>query len=150
MQIFATFDHSTYLELAIRELEQNGFSDIFAVPLDSRTEEPKLFDTIHRSDGISLINKGLFLAVIFSVIGASRGFILEWGPIYWGIIGAVGGFLIGFLIDLMIIKVKNRKKKLRKGKRSEVILIVDCKEEDGSQVEKILWNYTAIGVAKIK
>ncbi|GAA0316901.1 hypothetical protein GCM10008967_04360 [Bacillus carboniphilus] len=150
MQVFATFDHSAYLELAIRKLEQDGFSDIFAVPLDSRQEEPKLFDTIHRSDGISLINKGLFLAVIFSVIGASRGFILEWGPIYWGLIGAGGGFLLGFFTDLIIIKAKNRKKKLRKSKQSEVVLIVDCKDEDGSKVEKILWNYTAIGVAKVK
>jgi hypothetical protein len=148
MQVFATFDHSSYLELAIRKLEQEGLNEIFAVPLDNRTEEPKLFDTLHQSDGISLINKGMFLAVIFSVIGASRGFVLEWGPIYWGLIGAGAGFILGFTIDLLSLKIK--KTKMIKGKKSEVILIIDCEEEKGKEVEKILWDHLALGVAKVK
>jgi hypothetical protein len=150
MQIFATFDHSSYLELAIRKLEQNGLNDIFAVPLDNRTEDPKLFDTIHQSDGISLINKGMFLAIIFSVIGASRGFLLEWGPIYWGLIGAGVGFILGFIIDLFLLKIKNKKIRMLKGKKSEVILIIECEEEKGKEVEKILWDHLALGVAKVK
>lgn len=150
MQIFSTFDHSPYLELAISKLEEEGY-DIFAVPLDSRTEAPKLFDTLHQSDGISLINKGMFLAVIFSVIGASRGFVLEWGPIYWGLIGAGAGFIIGFIIDLLLFKIKNRKTKLLKKKnKSDVILIIECKEEEGKIVEKILWEHLALGVGKVE
>jgi hypothetical protein len=149
MQVFATFDHSPYLELAIRKLEQNGIKDIFAVPLDNRTEDVKIFDSLHQSDGVTLINKGMLFAVIFSVIGASRGFILEWGPIYWGLIGAGGGFLLGFVIDLAIVKMKNNKRPL-KGKKSEVILIIECKEEEGKLVEKILWEHLALGVARVK
>jgi hypothetical protein len=150
MQIFATFDHSQYLELAIRKLEQNGLNDIFAVPLDNRSEDPKLFDTLHQSDGISLINKGMFLAVIFSVIGASRGFLLEWGPIYWGLIGAGIGFILGFILDLIILKIKNKKIRVLNGKISEVILIIECEEEKGKEVEKMLWDHLALGVAKVK
>ncbi len=149
MQVFATFDHSPYIELAITQLEQKGIKDIFAVPLDNQTEAPKLFDTIHRSDGTSLINKGLFLAVIFSVIGASRGFVLEWGPIYWGLIGAGGGFIIGFLVDVIWKTLQSKGKVKLKGKKSEVILIIDCKESEGKEVEKLLWENLALGVAKV-
>ncbi|MRG87785.1 hypothetical protein [Salinibacillus xinjiangensis] len=150
MQVFATFDHSPYVELAIRKLEQKGLHDIFAVPLDNRTEDAKIFDTIHRSDGISLINKGMFLAVIFSVITASKGFELKWGPIYWGLIGAGFGFILGFIIDLIILKVKNKKLRLLKGKKSEVILIVECENEQGREVEEVLWEHFALGVAKVE
>ncbi|EDL66696.1 hypothetical protein [Bacillus sp. SG-1] len=150
MQIFATFDHSQYLEIAISKLEQRGITDIFAVPLDNRTEMPRLFDSLHRSDGISLINKGMFFAVLFAVIGASRGFILEWGPIYWGLIGAGSGFLLGFIIDLIQVFIKRKKTKLLKGKSSEVIMIINCSEEDSDEVVKILWDNLSLGVAKVK
>ena len=150
MQIFATFDHSQYLEIAISQLEQRGITDIFAVPLDNRTEMPRLFDSLHRSDGISLINKGMFFAVLFAVVGASRGFILEWGPIYWGLIGAGSGFLLGFIIDLIQVSIKRKKTKLLKGKSSEVIMIINCSEEDSDEVVKILWDNLSLGVAKVK
>ncbi|MBN8203350.1 hypothetical protein [Bacillus sp. NTK034] len=150
MQVFATFEHSPYLELAIRKLEQHGIKDIYSVPLDNRTEDTRLFDTIHQSDGVSLINKGMVLAVMFSVVGASRGFILEWGPIYWGLIGAGAGFVFGFAIDFILLKARHRNKRLLKGVKSEVILIIDCKEEEGKQVETILWEHLANGVARVK
>ncbi|MDR7246422.1 hypothetical protein [Priestia megaterium] len=149
MQIFATFEHSTNIELAISELEQKGIDDLFAVPLDNRTEERNLFDTIHRSDGVSLSQTGLFLAVIFSTIGASRGFVLDWGPIYWGLIGAFSGFVLGFLFDLFVQKSVKKKQRIHRGRASEVILIVDCEECQKEQVEKLLWNNLALGVAKV-
>jgi hypothetical protein len=147
MQIFATFEHSINIELVISELEQKGIDDLFAVPLDNRTEERKLFDTIHRSDGISLSQTGLFLAVIFSTIGASRGFVLDWGPIYWGGIGAFFGFVLGFLFDLFVQKSVKKKQRVLRGKASEVIVIVQCEENQKKQVEHILWDHLALGVA---
>jgi len=149
MQIFATFEHSTFIEIAINQLEANGVQDIFAVPLDNRVEERKLFDTIHRSDGVSLTQTGLFLAVAFSTIGASRGFVLDWGPIYWGLIGAIFGFLLGFLFDLIVQKKRIKKEKDLKGKASEVILIINCEQSQKEQIEKLLWDNLALGVAKI-
>ncbi|MBM7583554.1 hypothetical protein JOC86_000091 [Bacillus pakistanensis] len=150
MQIFATFEHSTYIELAISELEDKGINDIFALPLDSRTEERKLFDTLHKSDGTSLLDKAFAFAVAFAVIGASRGFALKWGPIYWGIIGGACGLVFGFLLDVIQNKVFKKKHRLLRGKQAEVILIVDCPEDKTEMVEKILWDNLAFGLAKVK
>lgn len=149
MQIFATFEHSTYLELAVTELEESGIENIVAVPLNNRTEKRKLFDDLHHSDGVSLLSKGMILAFLFSTVGASRGFILEWGPIIWGLIGAVGGFVLGFIIDLFIKMVIKRKKRLLRGRNSEVILIVECGQHQKEQVENILWKQLALGVAEL-
>ncbi|WP_173108148.1 hypothetical protein [Bacillus sp. KH172YL63] len=149
MQIFSTFENQIFLEIAIVNLEKIGIKreDIFAVPLDNPTESRKIFDTIHRSDGISMIDIALPLATAFAVITASIGFELKWGPIYWGLIGAVSGFLIGFVIRLFLVLKSNNKR--LKGKPSEVILIVDCDETNGKNVEKILWEHYALGVATV-
>ncbi|TVY08817.1 hypothetical protein [Paenibacillus cremeus] len=151
IQIFSTFEHSTNLELAITSLEKNGINkeNIFAVPLTNRKTERRLFDSIHNADGISLISTGTMLGTAFAVIGASVGFKLAWGPIYWGLIGTFGGFLLGFLIDLFYYKVIKRKKRLLRGKNSVVILIVECEEKQGDVVEDILWHHFALGTARI-
>ncbi|WP_018932405.1 hypothetical protein [Gracilibacillus lacisalsi] len=151
MQLFSTFENNTFLELAISTLEKKGImkENIYAVPLDNREEEWKLFDTLHRSDGTSMIDIGLALATAFSVIGASIGFELALGPIYWGLIGAFIGFLIGLIIRLFTERIIKRKKRLLKGKHSEVIVIIECEETQAELVENILWNHFAIGVAKV-
>ncbi|TLS49064.1 hypothetical protein FE782_27505 [Paenibacillus antri] len=152
MQVFSTFEHSMYLELAISSLEKFGIPKdrIFAVPLANRTEERTLVDTLHRSDGVSLIDLGMALATAFSVIGASIGFVLAWGPIYWGLIGGAAGFVIGLGIKLFYIKVIKAKQRLLKGKHAEVILVVDCDETKAEKVESILWDHLALGVSKVK
>ncbi|MCL6605601.1 MAG: hypothetical protein K6T94_22275 [Paenibacillus sp.] len=150
MQIFSTFEHSVNLELAISSLEQIGVrkENIFAVPLTIRTKERRLLDSIHNADGISLISTGTALGTAFSVVGASIGFRLQWGPIYWGLIGAGSGFMLGFLIDLFYYKVI-KKYHITHGKNSEVILIVECDEAKGDAVEDILWHHFALGTARI-
>ncbi|WP_188205962.1 inorganic phosphate transporter [Alkalibacillus aidingensis] len=152
MQIFSTFEHSAYLELDITALEKAGVKkeNILAVPLNNRVEERRLFDTLHRADGVSLFDKGAAIATALSVVGASVGFVLEWGPIYWGIIGAVVGFIIGFLIDFFIFKVVHKRKRILKGKKSEVVLVVNCSHELAEKVEADLWEHLALGVAKIE
>ncbi|MFD2043041.1 hypothetical protein ACFSTA_01825 [Ornithinibacillus salinisoli] len=152
MQIFSTFEHSSYLELALSALKEIGIGNqnILAVPLNNRTEERKLFDSLHRSDGVSLFDKGAALAVAFSVIGTSVGFVLDWGPIYWGLIAGTIGFLLGFIIDLFIFKVFHKRKRLLRGKKSEVILVIECPKEQAEKVEKILWDHLAMGVAKVE
>jgi len=152
MQVFSTFEHHTSLELAISTLEQRGIQkeNIFAVPLDNRTEGRKLFDTLHRSDGVSIMDIGGALATAFAVIGASIGFELSWGPIYWGLIGAAVGFIIGVIIRLFTEYFLKKKRRKLKGKHSEVILIVECEEHQNELVENILWQHLALGVAKVK
>jgi hypothetical protein len=152
MQLYSTFENNAFLEIAISTLEKKGIKkeQIYAVPLDNRTEKHKVFDTIHRSDGTSLIDIGMALATAFSVIGASIGFKLAWGPIYWGLIGAFAGFMVGFAIRLFTELVLKKKKRLLKGTQSEVILIIECKDKEAEFVEAILWNNYARGVAKVK
>ncbi|WP_428912671.1 hypothetical protein [Niallia sp. Krafla_26] len=151
MQIFSTFESNIHLEMAISTLEKKRIKKdhIFAVPLDNRTDERKVFDTLHRSDGTSLIDIGVALATAFSVIGASIGFELAWGPIYWGLIGAAIGFVVGFTIRLFTELVIKKRKRVLKGKHSEVILIIDCEETQVEIIENILWNHFALGVAKV-
>jgi hypothetical protein len=151
LQIFSTFEHSTYLELAITSLEKIGVKKehILAVPLINRVEERRLFDTLHRADGISLFDKGAAIGTAFSVIGASIGFVLQWGPIYWGLIGAASGFIIGIIIDYIIFKVVHKRKRVVKGKKSEVVLVVECPSELVEKVEEVLWEHLALGVAKV-
>jgi hypothetical protein len=152
MQLFSTFETTGFLEMAISTLEKNGIpkGSIYAVPLDNRKEIPKIFDTLHRSDGTSLIDIGMGLATAFSVIGASIGFKLAWGPIYWGLIGAFLGFVLGFAIRLFMELVVKKNKRVLKGKHSEIILIIDCEETQAELIEDILWSHFAIGVAKVK
>jgi len=152
MQIFSTFEHSTYLELAITSLEKAGVEKgkILAVPLMNRTEERRLFDTLHRADGVSLFDKGAAIGTAFSVIGAGVGFTLKWGPIYWGLIGAAVGFMLGFIIDYMMYKVVHKRKRILRGKKSEVVLVVECSKELEEKVEELLWDHLALGVAKVE
>lgn len=151
MYVMSTFEHSIYVELALSALEKENIpkENILAVPLNNRTEERKLFDTIHRSDGLSLFDLGMALATAFSVIGASVGFQLKWGPIIWGIIGAIIGFILGFLINLWFHIKKGKKQRKIRGETSELILIVYCDIEQASMVEKIIWDNLAIGVARM-
>ncbi|SFI80479.1 hypothetical protein SAMN02799624_02270 [Paenibacillus sp. UNC496MF] len=152
LQIFSTFEHSASLELAISSLEKNGVNKerIFAVPLTNRKAERRLFDSTHNEDGISLLSTGAALGTAFAVVGASVGFRLAWGPIYWGLIGTAGGFLLGFLIDWFYYKVIKKRQHLLRGKNSEVILIVECQEDQGDLVEHILWHHFAFGLARIQ
>ncbi|WP_099364037.1 hypothetical protein [Fredinandcohnia onubensis] len=152
MQVFATFKSNDYMEIAIAEIEKTGIKseDIFAVPLDKRKEDVRLFDTLNRSDGTTLFDIGAALATAFSVIGASIGFNLTWGPIYWGLIGAAVGFMIGFAIRLCVELVSKKKKRSQKGNSTEIILIIECEEPQAKQIEFILWEYHALGVAKVK
>ncbi|MCM2998759.1 hypothetical protein M3647_14815 [Paenibacillus cellulositrophicus] len=151
VQIFSTFEHSTNLELAITVLEKNGIhkENIFAVPLTNRKTERRLFDSIHNADGISLISTGAALGTAFAVIGASVGFKLAWGPIYCGLIGAAGGFVLGICIDLFYYKVIKKQRRLLRGKNSEVILLIECEEEQADTVEDILWHHYAFGTARV-
>ncbi|CAG7609040.1 hypothetical protein PAESOLCIP111_01126 [Paenibacillus solanacearum] len=152
MQIFATFEYSTLLEIAITELEEKGITAVYAVPLDLRKKEPRLLDNIHRADGLSFIDKGMIFAFMLATIGASKGFVWEGGPIIWGIVGAIIGFLIGVALSWIIYLLKRNKKQLqlKKGKKGEVILIVTCEDNLASVVEDILWDHKAIGLARTR
>jgi hypothetical protein len=83
MYVIATFESSIFLELAIAALEQKGITtdNLLAVPLDKRTEPRKLFDTIHRADGSSMLDAATILGTVFMLLGAIYGYVLKWGPL---------------------------------------------------------------------
>ncbi|MBE4907529.1 hypothetical protein IMZ08_05555 [Bacillus luteolus] len=149
MMVIATFENSIYIELAITALEQKGIPKerIFAAPLDKRQEPRQIFDTIHQADGISLFDAGAILGTCLMLLGAIYGQILEWGPIIWGIIGAVVGIVLGISIKLFIFR---KKQFSRKKIVSEVVLMIRCDAHQWDLVEKILWENTAIGLTKVK
>ncbi|MFD0694483.1 hypothetical protein ACFQZT_10300 [Paenibacillus sp. GCM10027628] len=147
MHVVSSFDHSIYLELAITALEEAGIpkAHIYAIPLRRRSEKPKLFDTIHRSDGMSLFDAGTALGTALAVVGSSYGFKLKGGPILWGIIGAIVGFTLGMIIDVFHKKKKQNPKSSHKS--TEVVVLVTCTKEEAKQIESIFWEHYAFGVA---
>jgi len=150
MYIVSSFEHSLFLELAITDLEKRGVAKekILAVPLEERIEERNIFDTIHRSDGISLFDGATALGTAFMVLGIIYGFVWKWGPILWALIGLLVGMALGFVLDLFISKVR-RKKKMVGNKKSEVILIIDCKENQVEMVDRVLREHYALGIGRV-
>lgn len=149
MYIVSTFDHSTYLELAITAIEMKGIKkeNIMAVPMDKKGEERNLFDSMHSSDGLSLFDLPSILAVIFGIFGGIYGFILRWGPLIWGLIAICIGFTLGFIIKLIITKKYSDRQRDKRG--AEVVLIIQCIESQLEMVKDILWQHKALGVRKL-
>lgn len=150
MYIVATFEYSKSIEMAIVDLERTGLTrkEILALPLDKRQEVGKLFDSIHQSDGTSLVDKSAVLGTIFMLLGVIYGYVLTWGPILWGTIGLSTGFIVGFVWDLLVMKRKRKKTKASRHHNSEIILLVMCTNHSAKQVEKILWDNHAFGVGR--
>lgn len=150
MHIVSTFEHSIFLEKAITALQMKGIAkeNILAIPLDKRGEEQHLFDSIHRSDGLSLLDLPFVLGAFFMLLGGIYGFYLAWGPILWGLIGMVIGIGIGFAIKLLVVKKYTNNRFGRKG--TEVVLIIECKEFQMENIKDMLWAHHALGVRKLE
>lgn len=149
MHIVSTFEYSNYLELAVTEMEMKGIAkeNILAVPMDKRKEERKFFDTMHHSDGVSLFDLPMILGTLFMIFGAVYGFILKWGPLLWGLIAMTSGFVIGILIRLYTTREqRNTQKGL---KSTEVVLIIQCNNDQMNIIQDILWQHHALGVSKL-
>lgn len=150
IQLFAIFESSPYVELSISKLVEQGFRQIYTVPLDPRVKDMRVVDTLHGTDGTSLVDTGLVLAMMFGTIGVSRGYAWKWGPVYWGLLGAAAGFAVGFVGDVIKNWIKRRKLGVATTKPMHIIVIVQCPPEGAETVEHILWNHRAIGVARTK
>ncbi|KAA0548407.1 hypothetical protein FZW96_07480 [Bacillus sp. BGMRC 2118] len=149
MLFIATFENNIFIELAISAIEQEGIvkENIYAAPLDKRKEAKQIFDTLHRADGLSIFDLGAVLGTCFMLLGTIYGYILYWGPIIWGIIGALFGLTLGILIKLWI----TRHQQAAKNKiTSEIIVMIRCDEHQQKDIEKILWDNLAIGLTCIK
>ncbi|MBB6282459.1 MULTISPECIES: hypothetical protein [Geobacillus] len=149
MIVVATFENHLFVELAISALRQKGIAPhhLFAVPLDRRTEPPQLLDSIHRADGFSSLDLAAIFGTCFMLLGSIYGYVLTWGPIIWGIIGAVGGIGFGLLLKWWL----NRKTARRQtNMRAEIVLLIRCDETQWPMIERLLWDHHALGLAGIR
>lgn len=148
MYIVSSFEHSLLLEIAISELESMGIEkkNILAVPLAKIDEPKKILDTIHYSDGISLFDGASTLGLVFLVLGVIYGFVWKWGPILWGLIGLFTGAALGFILDFLIHR-KNDKS--LSNRPMEVVLLINCANNQVEKIERILTEHSALGMAKL-
>ncbi|MBB5172387.1 hypothetical protein [Texcoconibacillus texcoconensis] len=146
MNVVASFDHSVYLEMAIKELEKHGVAkqDIFTVPLTQKIK-PKKNSEIIRSSGFSLLDITFAFGTAFSLFGVIYGFVLGGGPIMWGLIGLFFGWGFGFVLDLLMRK-KQYKMKKKKGEGGEVMLVVHCDKQLVTLVKEILFDHYTLGL----
>lgn len=149
MYIIATFEQSSYLELALVDLEKKGVQKnrILAVPLDQVVEERKVLDTIHRADGFSLFDGAAVLGTVFMVLGVIYGFVLEWGPVIWGLIGLFTGALLGFVLDFFTGRDPRKKRRVKK-RAAEVVLIINCDIDKVEVAERVLREHLALGIGR--
>lgn len=149
MYVISTFDHSINLELAITAIEMKGIKkdNIMAIPMDKRGEERKLFDNIHSSDGLSLFDLPAIIATLFGIFGGVYGFVLPWGPLLCGLVAITVGAIIGLIIELLLTRKHKDRQSGKKG--TEVVVIIDCNENQLEMVKDTLWANKALGVRKL-
>jgi hypothetical protein len=147
MPVISIFEHSLALELAISELENHHIEKerILAASVNKNVVEKKYLDPFN-ADGLNLfLVSGIGMSVM--LLGTMYGFVLYWGPILWGLIGLIVGSIIGLAIDY-IWKKTIRKKTLRKI-IADVLLIVNCEEDQVELVENILKQHHTLGLVRI-
>ncbi len=128
VKIISTFDHSPFVEMFIHDIETLGVppKDIVALPLENLESQTHVIDSLHRVDGRSILDGAMVSATIFMLLGTIYGFILDWGPVIWGLIGIIGGFFFGLIIEIVFHKLKKSKLRLFTRPKSEVIIQVTC------------------------
>lgn len=147
MYIVSNFEHTIKLETAITAIEMKGIpkEDILAVPLDRNNGGRKLFDTIHSSDSLSMLDVPMITGAVFALFGFIYGFVLSWGPIVWALIGTALGMGLGLFIKLYLKKQKDK----QSGQAADVVLLIACKDTQAEMILDILWAYSALGAAKL-
>ena len=148
--IIGTFEHSLELELLLGSLENNCISrkNIRVVPMESDPKNPFQYDSKKKDIKYKAAEVGISCATGFSVVGASVGFILPWGPVFCGLIASVLGFFVGFTVYSYLKKLKSYKN--IPDKLPEVTVMVKCQEEQSVSITNMMWKYRALTVGKYK
>lgn len=129
MYLVAGFESTPYLEMALRELEENDIdrTGIVTVEMEAQTFPPTLFDSIHYSDGVSVLDAMAAWGVVFSVFGIVYGSEVKYGPLALGLTGLAVGALIGFIIDVIRHPAKGKTKASR---NVEVFMLIPCESQE--------------------
>ncbi|MCM2532204.1 hypothetical protein NDK43_07070 [Neobacillus pocheonensis] len=148
MYVVATFQHSKNIEMSIADIENIGLENnkILVLPLDKRNNKTKIFDSIYDSNGQSYVDLAAILGMVFMLLGAIYGFVLEWGPILWALMGLVLGILLGFFIRYFYNRSKYHVQ-VKVDSRTELVVIINCAEHQEEKVKETLWGHVAFEVA---
>ena len=148
MYVVSNFEHTVKLETAITAIEMKGVprENILAIPMDKRNEDRMLYDRVHSSDSLSMLDLPMITATVFAVFGLIYGFALAWGPILWALIGTAFGFGAGVLVKLYTTR---RRKRKQRACQPEVVLLIACEANQMDMIQEMLWAYSALGVAKV-
>lgn len=151
MYIFATFKYNMEMELTLRELEDLGLAkdQILVIPLDKVKFQTKTIDSMHRSDGRSLVDLSAIFGIIFMLLGVIYGFIFYLGPILWGLFGLLFGLIVGFLIDYYFTK-KSEKNMRKRQADADFVLMIYCSKDKLEKIEHVLWNNLVLGVGVLE
>jgi len=144
VQIIATFEHSSFVEMVIHDIEKLGVpaENVVALPLENLESQTHILDSIHRVDGRSILDGAMMGGTIFAVLGVIYGFVWRWGPVIWGLLGLAGGFFLGLIIELAVNK---KKIKFFSSRKSEVIIEVTCNPYLKDRLIKVLESRRAKG-----
>lgn len=147
LHIIAAFEPSDDLEMAILALKRDGIdtSHIAAVPMESTAAKPNLLRSVYRGTGNGAFDAGAVVGTIGSVLGASFGFELKWGPIIWGLIGLAIGAIVGYLLNKLFV----RQDQSRPSVKTSVVLIVQCQASESNMVSEILGQFSAISIGTL-
>jgi hypothetical protein len=148
--IIGSFEHSLELELLLGSLENNHISrkNIRVVPMEIDPKNPFQYDSKKQDIKYKATEVGVSCATGFSVVGASVGFTLAWGPVFCGLIASILGFFLGFGIYIYLNKLKNYKH--LPDKLPEVTVMVKCQDEQSEFTTDMMWKYRALSVGKYK
>ncbi|MBB3112986.1 hypothetical protein FHS18_005088 [Paenibacillus phyllosphaerae] len=151
MLVVGVFQITTELEQVLSLLEQKGMEreQMVAVPMDLDANDDTMDPIRSRDRKAGGFELGMGTATAFSVIGVSRGFILEWGPIVWGLIASGIGFLVGLALHLIIVRVTGAKREASANLLPEVTVLIRCQPERLDEVRKLLWQHQAISVGVV-
>lgn len=144
MNIIASFKLNKQLERALAELERLGIesSSILALPLETK------FDREYHYDQENMIFESApIIGMILMLLGTIYGYVLDWGPIFWAIIGLVSGMCLGFLIDSLRIKRKKNQRRNQNKGDTEVFLMIHCNDNfQALFVKEKLWEHDPVGI----
>lgn len=144
-----TFLYSLDLELLLANLEKSRIErkDIMVVPMDMDPANPLRMEDKKQYLYKKGIEVGMACATGFSVIGASVGYILAWGPVIWGLAAAGTGFGVGFGAYFFTKKLNRYRD--RPDELPEIIVFVQCRDEQAGPIKELMWKHSALTVGII-
>jgi hypothetical protein len=148
MLVVASIEHTVEAEILITDIVDLGISKenimvkaLEKVPPSEIAGNPEIY---YKGTNYSFFDLALAFGTAFSVIGAIYGYVLDWGPIIWGIIG----FSIGAILAFFLHRTFNKgSKHIKDYDTSEVLIFVECEQSQHRPLKELFMNYRSNGLA---